>query len=57
MFRFAPDSRVELISPSCKVRGEGILDADVVYSTNSSMFLLPDLVLGVRKSKIIETYS
>ena len=57
MFRFAPDSRVELISPSCKVRGEGILDADVVYSTNSSMFLLPDPVLGVRKSKIIETYS
>lgn len=56
MFLLAPDSRVELVSPSCKGRGEGIIEADIVYSTISHVFLLPELVLGIRESKMIETY-
>lgn len=57
MFLLAPDSRGELISPSCNMRGGGITEADVVYSTNSYMLLPPDFVLGVRESEMIETYT
>lgn len=56
MFLLAPDSGVELVNPSCKGRGESIIDTDIVYSTNSHVFLLPELVLGIRESKMIETY-
>ena len=57
MFLLAPDSRGELISPSCNMRGGGITEADVVYSTNSYMLLPPDFVLGVRESEMIEAYT
>lgn len=43
MFLLASDSRAELVSPCWKVEG-GIIEADVVYSTNSYVFLLPDLI-------------